>query len=165
MAVSALDQYVREVVRLGMLDVYMGRRIRTDAFLRFQVSLGSVMRRDADANSATADSAAWLDDQLRERHGHQSFQTPGSIADAVRLISGAQLWNEVAERIGMNQQSARRELRLIINRRNQIVHEADANPSYPGALWPIDALMADDAVGFIEQVAEGIHSVVARNSG
>lgn len=159
MAVSALDLYAHEVVRLGMLDAYTGNRIRTPAFLEFQVSLDSAMQRASDPNSVI-----WLDDQVRERHSRQSFQTPDNIAEAVRLTSNAPLWNEVAGTIGMDRQSVTENLRLIVARRNQIVHEADADPSYPGALWPIDRQMTDEAVGFMEQVVEAIHSVVARDA-
>ena len=159
MAVSALDLYAHEVVRLGMLDAYTGNRIRTPAFLKFQVSLDSAMQRASDPKSII-----WLDDQVRERHSRQRFQTPDNIAEAVRLISNAPLWNEVAGTIGMDRQSVTENLRLIVARRNQIVHEADADPSYPGALWPIDRQMTDEAVGFMEQVVEAIHSVVAQDA-
>lgn len=160
MAVSALDLYAHEVVRLGMLDAYTGNRIRTQAFLKFQVSLESAMQRASDPKSII-----WLDDQVRERHSRQSFQTPDNIAEAVRLmISNAPLWNEVAGTIGMDRQSVTENLRLIVARRNQIVHEADADPSYPGALWPIDRQMTDEAVGFMEQVVEAIHSVVVQDA-
>src|ERR687885_2712238 len=41
LAVSALDYYVHEVVRIGMLEIYRGQRPETPAFSRFQISLGS----------------------------------------------------------------------------------------------------------------------------
>ena len=43
MAVSALDHFVHELVRLGMLEAYRGDRARTDALLRFQITLSSAM--------------------------------------------------------------------------------------------------------------------------
>ena len=44
MIVSALDHYIHEITRVGMLDVYDGGRPQTTAFLRFQVSLDAAMR-------------------------------------------------------------------------------------------------------------------------
>jgi len=42
MAVSALDQYIHEIVRLGILEIYRGERNITIPSLKFNVSLGSV---------------------------------------------------------------------------------------------------------------------------
>ena len=105
----------------------------------------------------------WLEEQIRTSHGHLSFQNPDNIADDIRLISGVSLWNEVCCSTGrlQPQDMLENSLRLIVNRRNQIAHEADLNPSYPGVLWPIDLNMADSAVTFIENLAEAIHAVVA----
>ena len=44
MIVSALDLYIHEITRVGMLEVYNGGRPQTDAFLKFQVSLDSAMQ-------------------------------------------------------------------------------------------------------------------------
>ena len=43
MIVSALDHYIHEITRVGMLEVYDGTRPQTNAFLRFQVTMGAVM--------------------------------------------------------------------------------------------------------------------------
>lgn len=156
LAVSALDQFVHEVVRLGMLDAYQGKRPRTNAFLRFQESLDVALRGiDNDDNSY------WLDDQIRSRHSFRSFQSPDSIADAVRLVSEVQLWNEVAKRMGTPSDEVRNRLRLIVDRRNKIAHEADVNPSPYEELWPIDRQMVTESVDFIERLVESMYSVIA----
>ncbi len=156
MAVSALDHYVHELVRLGMMEAYHGKRPQTDAFLRFQITIGRTLQA---VNTPTDDS--WLEDQIRASHGHLSFQTPDNIADAVRLVSDAPLWNTVAARLNVTPQYMRERVRLIVSRRNQIAHEADTDPSYGGRLWPVDFAMVDDAVSFIEGIAEVIYAVVA----
>ena len=63
----------------------------------------------------------------------------------------------------MTPRDVRDRLRLVVDRRNKIVHEADANPTYGqiGILWPLNATQTDDTVAFIESVAEAIHTVVA----
>ena len=155
MAVSALDHYMHELVKLGMLEAYHGNRAQTDAFLRFRITLSSTLQ----AISASGNDD-WLEDQIIANHGHLSFQDPDKIADGVRLISGVPLWDEVASRLGTTSQDTREQLRLIVNRRNQIAHESDLDPSYPGILWPINPNMADDAVTFIENVAEAIYAFV-----
>lgn len=155
MAVSALDHYVHEIVRIGMLESYHGRRAQTEACLRFQVSLGSALQ-----GIAGADSADWLEDQIRDRHSHQSFQNPDNVADAIRLISDVQLWNEVGNNLALSAADVRDRLRLIVTRRNQIAHEADLDPSFPGRRWPVSETLVDGAIDFVEDLAEAIQIVV-----
>lgn len=155
MAVSALDQYIHGLVRLGMLEAYSGHRVQTQAFLRFQVALGGALQ-----GISAPTSADWLEEQIRTRHGYQSFQHPDNIAGAIRLISDAQLWNEVANHLGMTPQDVKQELALIVDRRNKIAHEADMDSSLLGKRWHIDDVLVDNAINFIEQLAESIYIVV-----
>ncbi len=155
MAVSALDYYIHEIVRLNMLDIFHGNRPETPAFLRFQVSLESVRH---VINIPT--STDWLDDEIRTRHSWQSFQHPNKIANAIRLISDVKLWEETGNHLGMPPQEVRGQLNNIIIRRNQIAHEADMNPVLPDSPWPIDETLVDEAVNFIEQIAEAIYDII-----
>ena len=157
MGVSALDLYVHEVVRLGMLECFRAQRARTDAFDRFQVTLGSTIQA-----ISIPGSDVWLDEQIRDRLGHRTFQQPEDIAEAIRYISNVELWNSVALQLQSTSKDVRDRLRLVVDRRNKIVHEADSNPTYGqiGILWPLNATQADDAVAFIESVAESVHTVV-----
>ena len=156
LAVSALDHYIHQIVKLGMLKAYRGQHIQTPAFLRFQVTLEGALQ---SISSPPSDS--WLEDQVTTRHGYQSFQFPDKIAAAIRLISEAQLWNEVANHLGMTAQDVKQELKLIVTRRNQIAHEADMDPSFPDKRWPIDEHLVDNAISFIEQLAEAMFGVVS----
>ena len=158
LAVSALDHFVHEIVRLGMSEAYRNERPRTQSFQRFQVSIGSISSVVSDTPSSD-----WLEQEIRNSHGHQSFQNPDNIAEAVRLISESSLWNEVASRINTSRQDIRERLILIIKRRNQIAHEADMDPSYPGVRWPIDEQMVDNSIDCIEQIAEAIHAITSMN--
>ena len=157
MIVSALDLYVHEVVRLGMLECFRGQRARTDSFHRFQVTLGGTIQA-----VSMPGSDVWLDEQIRDRLGHRTFQQPDDVAEAIRLISSVELWNSVASQLQSTPKDVRDLLRLIVDRRNKIVHEADSNPAYGqiGILWPLNAAQTDDAVAFIESVAEAVHTVV-----
>ena len=138
-----------------MLDSYDGSRPRTKSFLAFQVSLEGLL----DGFDA-GDGEQWLDDQIRTRNGYRSFQTPDNIADAVRLVSEVQLWNEIASRMSMSSQEVRERLQLIVDRRNRIAHEADVNPSPYEDRFSIDRQMVADAVDFIESVAESMYAVI-----
>lgn len=162
MSVSALDHFVHEVVRQGMLEAYRAERARTPAFLRFPATLDGVFQA-----LEQPDSDVWLEIQIRERHGHQSFQTPDHIADALRLVSEVALWNEVARQLGMPSREVRDTLNLIVQRRNKIAHEADLMPDYARQMAysesrsPIDEVMVDNAINFIERVAEAIYALIS----
>ena len=155
MAVSVLDYYIHEIVRLGMLEVYRGTRPETSAFLRFQISLESV--RQVVSNPTNDD---WLDNEIRERHGWRSFQQADHIADAIRLISDISLWEQVSTHLGMPAQDIKQELNLIADRRNKIVHEADMDSTPYDTRWPIDEILVDDAINFTEQIAEAIYDLL-----
>ena len=159
MIVSALDHYIHEITRIGMLEIYDGVRSPTNAFLRFQVALDAALSGFTEQGGST-----WLETEIREKHGYQVFQQPDKIADAVRLFSSCELWPSVASQLGLTTQEVKDELRLIVDRRNKIVHEADLDPSYPGIRWPIAPSDSARAVDFIQSVCEAIHSVVAEHA-
>jgi hypothetical protein len=156
LGVSALDYFVHEFVRLGMIEVHRGNRPATDAYLIFKVPLAKV--RVGIANTAEDD---WLDKSIRDAHSWKAFQRPDEIADAVRLICGAKLWEGVANKIGSDAKAVKARLDMIVERRNKIAHEADMDPTNPGLQWPIDGVLVRDALDYIEHVAEGIYAVAA----
>ncbi len=160
MVVSALDLFIHEITRVGMLEVYKGIRPQTDAFLRFQVSLDSVLQ-----GILNTSRDEWLDTEIRERHSHQSFQEPDKIADAVRRFSSCELWPSVAVRLNLDVRDVKSRLSAIVKRRNQIVHEADLVPTYPGTTtrWPISPADVSDTLDFIQNVCEAIHMVSNQN--
>ena len=178
MIVSALDLYIHEITRVGMLAVYNGKRPQTDAFLRFQVTLGSAMQgissvrkeeddskedndnKENDSNKKWLDDK-WLDIEIRERHGHQSFQDPNNIADAIRLFSSCELWPSVAKQLNLDVKDVKDQLSAIVKRRNQIVHEADLVPTYPGTItrWLISPADVASTLDFVREICEAIDTI------
>ena len=102
----------------------------------------------------------WFEMGIREKHGYLAFQHPDRVADAVRLFSSCELWPSVASQLGMTVQDVKTRLRLIVERRNKIAHEADLDPSFPGSRWPISPSDSANTVDFITDVCEAIHSIV-----
>ena len=83
----------------------------------------------------------------------------------VQALSGLhQAFGELitASELNLTSQDVKNRLRAIVNRRNQIVHEADLDPSIPGAMnrWPISPLDVASALDFIHDICEAIHIVV-----
>ncbi len=153
LSVSALDHFIHEYVRLGMLEIQRGVRAPTDAYLRFQIPL-----RVTHPTTAIS-SSDWLDDVIRERHSWLSFQHPDKVADAIRLISSEQLWKRVEDKLGIPARDIKTRLSLIVDRRNKIAHEADMDPTNPGIRWPINLNMVNETIDFIERIVQTIFDI------
>jgi hypothetical protein len=157
LSVSALDFYVHEVVRLGMLEIHRKSRPEPPAFSRFQISLGSA--REGLSVDLVLDY--WLDNEIRQSHSYKSFQQPDKVAEAIRLISEKKLWEEVGKKMSRPPLEVKQELSIIIDRRNKIAHEADIDPTLGlGNRWNINEILVGEAVDFIEQVVESIHIIL-----
>ena len=155
LAVSALDHFIHELVRLGMLEISQGLRQASPAFDRFTISMNSV--RQALTLPTNYD---WLDNEIRLQHSWKSFQLVDKIADAIRLISDIKLWDEVSIALNKPIRDLKNQLNLIVDRRNKIAHEADMDPSYPGNRWPINDALVSESVIFIEEIAETIYKII-----
>lgn len=155
MCVSALDYYIHEIARIGMLEIFDGVRPATPAYGKFNVSLDSALQ-----GKVAGASNAWLEAEIRSRHSFLSFQQPDKIADACRLISPIELWNVVGAHMSKDPKALKGGLQLIVDRRNKIAHEADADPSFPEARWPLSATDVEGATKFIEDLCEAIHAVI-----
>ena len=155
LVVSAFDYYVHEVVRQGMLEVFQGKRVETPSFRKFTVSLECL--REAISNPSTFD---WLENEITIRNSWKSFQQAEKVAEAIRLISNINLWVEIANKLEKNPNDIKSTLNLIVDRRNKIAHEADMDPSYPGIRWPIDEVMVETAIEFIEEIVEIMDQII-----
>lgn len=164
--VSALDTYVHAEVRVRMLDAYATGAPTTAAFDKFKVPMAAV-RTAVSSDSSLATRLNWLDSELREQHSLLSFQHPDKIADAFRLVSSASLWVDVAADMGQGPVGGEQghiviktRLRLIVERRNKIVHESDLDPTPPGTrLYPMSRRTADETIDFVEMVVHSIANV------
>lgn len=155
LSVSALDYYIHETTVLGMVEVFERRRPPTDAYLKYRVALGSWA-----SSGELPSGSSWLAADVRERHSYLSFQQPGKIADAIRLISSIHLWRAIATHLATDEESIKCQLRLIVDRRNKIAHEADMDPSYPGQRWPISENDVENTVLFLRSLCDAIHAVI-----
>jgi hypothetical protein len=154
LVVSALDYFIHEFARLGMVECAKGMRHKTDAYFRFEMPLSA-----AESGIAGSPHEVWVGDTVREKHSWQSFQDPDKLADAIRLISPVKLWEAVGNELGLPPKDIKTRLKLIVDRRNKIAHEADQDPTNPSFRWPIDAVLVNETVDFVEKVAEAIYKV------
>jgi len=156
-SVSALDKFIHDVTRIGMLEIFEGKRKATDAFLRFQLSMRIFILNEEEKLSL-------LDEEIRERHSWQSFQRPDRIADALRLVTNIKLWEEIAKAVQMDVKTLKDQLTLIVDRRDQIAHEADIIPRselLPDRRWNIDDKITQDTIDFISKLVKSIYEILS----
>ena len=153
--VSALDHYIHEIVRELMIEIADDKRSQTAAFRKFSVTMGDLMKA-ADGVPAQQ----WMDEAVRNKHGHLTFQQPDKIADAIRLVWIGELWPEVAAALDTDASSIKRQIALIVDRRNRIVHEADRDPTPPHLRWPINDTDVQHSLSTIEKTVITIDKIL-----
>ncbi|MCA2215825.1 hypothetical protein [Jidongwangia harbinensis] len=152
--VSAFDHFVHEEVRSRMLLIQSGVLPDCPGFFRFRVSLRSV------GLALSQGGTGWLEAEVREQHSYLSFQQPDKVADAFRLVTDVILWQEVSKQMGQSAEDVKRRLKLLVDRRNKIAHESDTDPTPPRTRYPIDAIIVNDSLDFLESVAGAIDAAI-----
>ena len=150
--ISSLDHFIHEFVLEEMLETYNGRRPISNAFNRFPIPLSTIQ--------GTIPSENVIASHIRQKHSWMSFQDPDKIADAIRLISDQKLWEEVAPIFGINAGDLKSKIKLVVDRRNKIAHEADLDPTNPGEKWPISLADVRDIIDFIEKLVTEIYNKI-----
>lgn len=133
--------------------------------MRFQVSTETLNRIRAAA--ITSEASAAFDLYVRSYLSRITYQAPDDIADGVRLCSKIELWNEVALKLGATQAtkadeaaSLKKQLSLILRRRNIIAHEGDLQQSPLREPWPIGRADLTFVGNQIERLVRAIDAVV-----
>ncbi|MDF3822928.1 HEPN domain-containing protein [Leptospira sp. 96542] len=125
-AVSALDKLMHDLVRIGMVRIFEGLKPSTNKYLNEPIPIQYL---PGLAAGAVPPPPVRFEEVIREKLSTQSFQDPEKIAGGLSYI-----WNEnnkwliIAQGLGVAEGEARRKLKLIVTRRNAIVHEADLDP-------------------------------------
>lgn len=149
-AVSAFDYFIHDEVRARILTLIQEPPDRwPNALLRLQVPLSVVV---ASSNRGHD----WLEDEIRRQHAFLSFQNPDKVARVMRLAVRKKLWPAVASALREDEAHVRRQLKVIVDRRNQIAHSADYNPTPPVSRYPISKETVLDAIEFLERLGIAI---------
>lgn len=154
---SAFDKLVHDLVRIGMVQSFMGARPLSPKYLAFQVSL----KTHQDITSASIPPQEYYFEQaVFESMKHLSFQDPDKVTDALSLIwIEDHKWQNIAMLMGISIHTAKTTLRTIAGRRNSIVHESDIDP-ITHAKRSILQSDATNATDFIKRCGNAIYTLV-----
>ncbi|MBC6308222.1 hypothetical protein HCJ66_01520 [Listeria sp. FSL L7-1582] len=156
-AVAGLDLYIHELVKIGIIQIYSGKRERTKRYRSFSLTLEVA----EDINSPENKSIALdiLEKEINKRHGFLSFQTPEKISEALSYVwEEKHKWQEIAGYLNMEKDEVMKTLKLCTQRRNQIVHEADYIDTTRQNIKVEDV---EESIIFIEKIVDSIHNLVS----
>lgn len=124
--VSAFDKLMHDLIRIGMVMIFENRRPATGKYLNEAVAIQHLPEL---VPGAVPPPPVRFEEIVREKLSKLSFQDPTKVADGLSYIwNENQKWQQIALGIGMDDEAAKRKQKLIVTRRNAIVHEADLDP-------------------------------------
>jgi RiboL-PSP-HEPN len=156
-AVSAFDKLMHDLIRIGMVKIFANQRPSTSKYLSETVAIQHLPSLLA---SAVPPPPVRFEEIVREKLSKLSFQDPTKVADGLSYIwNEPQRWQQIALGLGMSDDEAKRKLRLIITRRNAIVHEADLDP-VTSQKQSITRAEATDIADFLRALGDRICDLV-----
>ncbi|MCM1144795.1 MAG: HEPN domain-containing protein [Blautia sp.] len=122
---SALDFFIHEVTKYGMVQIFQGTWEKTERYNNFTIRLGEisdVLRNPEQEN--------WFLDIVNDSYAEDTFMSADAVIGQLNLIGVK--WQSVADRAFYEQGSTtstkdkfKYTLNTLFRRRNQIAHQAD----------------------------------------
>lgn len=122
---SALDFFMHEVTKYGMIQIFQGVWAKTERYDNFSIRLGEisdVLRNPEQEN--------WFLDIVNDSYAEDTFMSADSVIGQLNLIGVK--WQSIADRAFYEQGSTiptkdkfKSTLNTLFRRRNQIAHQAD----------------------------------------
>lgn len=124
--ISAFDKFAHDVVRVGMVEIFLENRTPTPKYNTFQIDIQTY----GDMINNIIDASLIFERKIILKHGFLAFQDPSKVADALSYIwNENDKWGKISNLMGMSKDDCTTYLRNIVIRRNQIVHEGDYTDS------------------------------------
>ena len=122
---SALDFFMHEVTKYGMVQIFQGVWKKTDRYKNFSIRLG-----DISEVLKNPEQENWFLDIVNESYAEDTFMSASSVINQLNLIGVN--WKNVADKAFYERGSEtptnkkfKCKLNTLFKRRNQIVHQAD----------------------------------------
>lgn len=156
-ALSAFDKLVHDLIRVGMVEIYKGIRPVTPKYLTVTISV------DQHANLVSASfppKELVFQNYIFDKLKIVSYQDPDKVSEGLSHIwSEKQKWLKISNTLRVDESYAKNTLKLISNRRNSIVHEADIDP-VTGFKFNISKNDSTDTIDFLYNCGMVIYNLV-----
>ena len=133
---SALDYYLHEVSKYGMLKIFSGNWVKTDKYKNYQIPMRCV-----EEGLKNPESKAWLLQYLNERFSKEVYLSAESMKDQLNLLGV--FFNNVMDKAfpktfpaDPSYREGKKVVKELFERRNQIAHQTDRqhNDATPNAI-------------------------------
>ncbi len=166
---SALDKFIHDVVKIGMTEIFLGKRTAQNNKIK-DFKIKQSVAEDLFKQGNLGKEFIFIK-LVETEHSTESFQSSKSIKDALTLLSVGDIWRKIAEylfqkcSIIISVSDIERKLDLIYKRRNQIVHESDVEQvvTYIFKYREIKKEDVNENIDFIANVCEAIFYVIINN--
>jgi len=160
LAVSAMDNFISDVLHFGLVHTFEGNRVIPDfakPFNDFQVDMQTLVQ-IINAPSPN-DKSLILGEYIRKVNSKNPYQDPKQIESALLLLGIKQLWTKLGIELSTKGEDVRRELANIVWQRHKIAHEADFDHLIQKKRTR-DRATTLQAIEFIEKLCNAIYKIV-----
>jgi len=157
MIVSALDCYIHDVVKIGILEIYLGQRISSKNTEKYPINLTILQQIENAPNEQT--KLAFLENHIQSKNSEDSFQSPQGIEYALKLINIDKIWTRLSPEMSKQPDDIKKQLALVVDRRNKIAHESDRD-NLSGGKTAIDKILVNNTISFIDNLCESINKLL-----
>ncbi|MCY7892898.1 HEPN domain-containing protein [Bacillus vallismortis] len=148
-AVSALDKYIHDIIKIGLIKTFNKEITPTNSFNSFSIPISII------EDSSLVSHA--FEQFIVKKLAFNSYQTAEKIKEGLSLIwTEPHKWQTISIKMGMKKNTLTNKLNLIAQRRNQIVHQSDY-PSFYLEKEKLTPTQTADVISFIDQLVEIIH--------
>ncbi|NIA30058.1 MAG: hypothetical protein GWP06_09130 [Actinobacteria bacterium] len=156
-SVSAFDKLIHDLITIGMVEIFLGKRPATPKYLSEGISL-EIHNKIFEATIPPKEY--YFESDVKKKLSFMSFIDPNKVADGLSLIwQEPHKWRHIASRMEGELQIVKTTLKTISARRNQIVHEADID-MVTGRKYPIEKTETKDVANFILNCGRSIYENV-----
>lgn len=156
-SVSAFDKFIHDIIRIGMLEIFLNIRPPTPKYLSEGISL-ELHNKIIEATIPPKEY--YFEREIIKKLSYISFQEPTKIAEGLSLIwSEPHKWQIISANMGIEMQTVKTTLKTIVARRNQIVHEADIDMA-TGKKYSIEKIETDNVANFLLKCGKSIYDNV-----
>ncbi len=157
MIVSALDCYIHDIVKIGMLEIYLGQRTFSKNTEKYPINLTTLQKIENAPDEQT--KLAFLEKHIQSKNSEDSFQSPKGIEYALGLISIDKIWTKLSSEMNKQPDDIKNQLALVVDRRNKIAHESDRDNLSGGKIF-IDKMLVNNTISFIDNLCESINKLL-----
>lgn len=157
-SISAFDRLLHEYVRIGLLRQLSGLVPLENITKNFPIDSDSylTLMNLGTSPQDLIDKQRILESRISHVLKTMTFQDPKKIKEALSYIWNEEhKWQKLAQGLNIPENDLTSQLKLYVERRNQIVHEADYDKAIPGRRQ-ISFSIAQDCVSFIYSLARQI---------